>query len=60
MATLDKFNLYLEQEQMIVSFEKMLEDDIKTNKAIGDVGAKEILNACQKDRVKILTHCNTG
>ena len=39
----------------------MLEEDIATNKAIGNYGALHILeNAENKTNVKILTHCNTG
>ena len=39
----------------------MLKEDISTNKAIGDYGAKHILeHAKNKSNLKILTHCNTG
>jgi methylthioribose-1-phosphate isomerase len=39
----------------------MLEKDIADNKAIGDFGAREILNSVSGDSlVRILTHCNTG
>lgn len=43
---------------------KMLEDDVATNKSIGDYGAQDILRKIQlnNDSIKavILTHCNTG
>jgi methylthioribose-1-phosphate isomerase len=39
----------------------MLEKDIADNRAIGDAGAKAILNHSPRDSmVRILTHCNTG
>jgi methylthioribose-1-phosphate isomerase len=39
----------------------MLEEDISTNKAIGNYGALHILeNSENKTNVNILTHCNTG
>ena len=45
---------------MITSFEAMLEEDISTNKQIGDHGAAEILARVGKSNVRVLTHCNTG
>ena len=44
----------------IASFEAMLEEDISTNKKIGDYGAAEILSKVGKSSVRVLTHCNTG
>ena len=38
----------------------MLQDDILTNKKIGENGASEIICHRQKKSVKVLTHCNTG
>lgn len=42
--------------------EKLLADDITTNKSIGDHGAHHIEKTSYSinDRLKILTHCNTG
>lgn len=40
--------------------EKMLAKDIADNIAIGKAGADEILRRAGKDKVKVLTHCNTG
>ena len=45
---------------MITSFEAMLEEDISTNKKIGDHGAAEIVSRVGKSSVRVLTHCNTG
>jgi S-methyl-5-thioribose-1-phosphate isomerase len=44
----------------ILTAEKMLIDDIKSNKAIGDYGAKRILEITKKESIKVLTICNTG
>ncbi|KAF5275942.1 hypothetical protein FQA39_LY00738 [Lamprigera yunnana] len=46
--------------RFIQSIEKMLEDDVKDNRAIGDHGANSILSKCPENTVRILTHCNTG
>ncbi|KAJ1565000.1 S-methyl-5-thioribose-1-phosphate isomerase [Nowakowskiella sp. JEL0078] len=43
--------------------EKMLEDDIKDNKNIGKFGAEFIVKHAKpelKDKIRVLTHCNTG
>nr|CAH7735889.1 unnamed protein product [Callosobruchus chinensis] len=41
--------------------EDMLTKDIADNKAIGEIGAKEILSRVSGDSLcRILTHCNTG
>ena len=45
---------------MIEEFELMYEDDIATNKAMGQFGAQHILENTGKSKVNILTHCNTG
>ena len=45
---------------LILEMERMLPDDIATNKAIGKHGAQRILEYCKNDRATILTHCNTG
>jgi len=44
----------------IAAAERMLELDIQTNKAIGDFGAKKILEISQRDKIRVLTICNTG
>ena len=47
--------------RFLKTIEAMLEKDIDDNRAIGDAGAKAILNHCSGDSmVRILTHCNTG
>ena len=40
--------------------EKMLTDDVTTNKAMGAHGAARILEITGKDKVRVLTICNTG
>ena len=40
--------------------EKVLADDITDNKAIGDHGANKILDITGRDRIRVLTICNTG
>jgi len=47
------------KERMIIFIEKMLEDDVKDNIALGDHGAKHIVENVNKD-VAVLTHCNAG
>lgn len=44
----------------IEAAEKMLADDVATNKAIGDFGAKRILEITGRDSIRVLTICNTG
>lgn len=58
---LEKCQLDVEQLKvfMIEKFERMLADDIATNKLIGENGATEI-GKNQKVKLNILTHCNTG
>lgn len=48
------------KDRIVFQAGKMLEDDIMTNTAIGQHGAKHILAACPGQPVSILTHCNTG
>jgi len=53
------------RERYIKAAERMLEDDVKDNRNIGDYGAKWILeNVNHGDLhmmpVAVLTHCNTG
>ena len=41
--------------------EKMYDDDIKTNKAIGEHGGTAIIKQSNdSNSLNILTHCNTG
>ncbi|KAK7304008.1 hypothetical protein RJT34_14988 [Clitoria ternatea] len=40
--------------------EVMLEDDVASNKAIGSYGASFIQQQTQKQKLSVLTHCNTG
>ncbi|KIW03172.1 S-methyl-5-thioribose-1-phosphate isomerase [Verruconis gallopava] len=51
------------RDAYVAAAERMLEDDVKDNRGIGDYGAKWILEhteAAQSGPVSILTHCNTG
>ncbi len=47
------------QNKITTFLEKMFADDIAANKNIGNYGAQVIMNL-GKDKLKILTHCNTG
>ena len=40
--------------------EKMLEDDVATNQSIGLHGANKILDIVNRDKIRVLTICNTG
>lgn len=69
-------NIDTMKSRFISAIEKMLDDDINDNKSIGHYGALSILNQSNinaapaggdstnnndcKNKVKILTHCNTG
>jgi methylthioribose-1-phosphate isomerase len=46
----------------MVSSDRMLEDDIAANKAMGKHGADHILalQATDGGNVRVITHCNTG
>jgi methylthioribose-1-phosphate isomerase len=44
----------------VIAAEAMLEADVATNRAIGYHGAKAILEETGKEKVKVLTICNTG
>jgi methylthioribose-1-phosphate isomerase len=47
----------------VTAAEKMLEDDLADNQAIGKFGAEWILRHASKEKggkVSVLTHCNTG
>ena len=52
------------QKKLVLRFveaaEKMLEDDISTNRAIGRHGAQRIIDLTALDKVTVLTICNTG
>ena len=41
-------------------FEKIQDEDIATNKAMGKYGSDHVLQFYNNQPVKILTHCNTG
>jgi S-methyl-5-thioribose-1-phosphate isomerase len=47
-------------EACVECAEKMLTDDVTTNKAMGAHGAARILEITGKDKVRVLTICNTG
>jgi 5-methylthioribose kinase len=44
----------------VTSAEKIYEDDIATNRSMGLNGAQKIIELIGKDRMKVLTICNTG
>lgn len=46
-------------DRLLFEVESMLSNDVNDNKAIGEHGAIEILSK-SKDKIVILTHCNTG
>ncbi|XP_042315793.1 methylthioribose-1-phosphate isomerase [Sceloporus undulatus] len=48
------------RESVISWAEAMLEKDLKDNRSIGDHGARHLLQQVGKDKVIVLTHCNTG
>ena len=45
---------------MLAAIEAMQEDDIDTNKSMGEHGSAHILSALHNQAVTMLTHCNTG
>jgi methylthioribose-1-phosphate isomerase len=47
-------------DNYITAAEKMLADDVATNKAIGAHGAKRILEIVNRPKIRVLTICNTG
>lgn len=47
-------------DSYITAAEKILVDDIATNKSIGDYGAKKIIEIVGKKKIRVLTICNTG
>lgn len=49
------------KEKLLFFMNKMLEDDVATNKAIGNYGAQDILKRINDgSKAVLLTHCNTG
>ena len=61
----DRYNRGDTSEQIISAYidsaEQMLIDDVRNNRAIGDHGAKWIIQQNPSiPKVKVLTHCNTG
>jgi methylthioribose-1-phosphate isomerase len=47
-------------ERLVEAAEKMLIDDIRDNENIGKFGAEFILKGNQKEKIGVVTHCNTG
>jgi 5-methylthioribose kinase len=47
-------------EGYIKGAEEIFEKDVQTNKSMGAHGAKRILELANRDKVKVLTICNTG
>ncbi|XP_006003719.1 methylthioribose-1-phosphate isomerase isoform X2 [Latimeria chalumnae] len=48
------------KESVVAKIEAMLEKDVSDNKNIGRHGAQHILSTVKKEKVTVLTHCNTG
>lgn len=49
------------KDALLKHLEAMLANDIADNLAIGDYGAKDIVEKTgKKDKLRIMTHCNTG
>ena len=46
--------------RILAVIEKMVEDDIETNKTMSRYGAEHIMEHYNKKPVRLLTHCNTG
>ncbi|XP_022799998.1 methylthioribose-1-phosphate isomerase-like isoform X2 [Stylophora pistillata] len=46
--------------ELITEIEGMLEKDLSDNKALGRLGAEHMLQLVGADKLKVLTHCNTG
>lgn len=46
--------------QVIEASERIWEADLATNRSIGYHGAKHILQTVKRDRIRVLTICNTG
>jgi methylthioribose-1-phosphate isomerase len=44
----------------IEAAERMLEEDINSNRSIGSHGAQRILDIVLRDKIRVLTICNTG
>ena len=45
---------------VIKEIEGMVQKDIDDNMKIGNYGAEHILKSASEEKVKVLTHCNTG
>nr|CAG4646364.1 EOG090X08IP [Macrothrix elegans] len=56
----ESLDLEKAQKTIVEHLESTLANDIADNQAIGDHGAKDILEKAGKNSVKVLTHCNTG
>jgi len=54
------FNLSQMKENIILRCEDLLDRDVRDNKTMGLFGSKAILQEAKKEKVNILTHCNTG
>lgn len=48
------------KEHIVAEMEGMLEEDVRTNKKIGNFGAEDIIKRSSGMKVTLLTHCNTG
>ncbi|KAM3834976.1 methylthioribose-1-phosphate isomerase [Vipera latastei] len=48
------------QESVINWAEALLDKDLEDNKSIGEHGACHLLQQAGQDKVRVLTHCNTG
>ena len=48
------------KEAILKHLEAMLENDIADNLAIGEYGAKDMMKKIGKEKLRVMTHCNTG
>ena len=48
------------KEAILKHLEAMLENDIADNLAIGEYGAKDMMEKIGKSKLRVMTHCNTG
>ncbi|XP_077978701.1 methylthioribose-1-phosphate isomerase-like [Glandiceps talaboti] len=48
------------KERYIQEAVAMLAKDVADNKSMGHYGAQDILQRCSQEKVRLLTHCNTG
>ena len=53
-------SLQAAKDYIVAEMEGMLEEDVRTNKMIGNLGANDIVKCLNGKKATVLTHCNTG